>query len=106
MTSPTEAIARLEALAANPLFICRMNGKEADAFALDIRTLLAELAEARKVIAQTNTGYEKLLREWMYTPFPREAQALGVMSPPCGPFAKAAEDIARASEFIRRVEGK
>jgi hypothetical protein len=59
-----------------------------------------ELVEALEASA---TAHEKLLREWMYAPFPKEAQIMGQMSPPSGPFAEAAEAI-RAARALQAKE--
>jgi hypothetical protein len=45
-----EIVTRLRELAENPKFICRMNGKEAEEFAADIRALLSQRAEAAERI--------------------------------------------------------
>jgi hypothetical protein len=58
--------------------------------------LEAQLKEAREALESAANAHEKLLREWMYAPFPKEAQVLGSMSPPSGPFAEAVNAIVAA----------
>lgn len=108
MTAPTEAIARLEMLARG----CEVSGLDhlpivsrdnAAAFAADLRTLLAELAEARKVIAPFDACEDQIgsladdarVQLWVLD---GEGESTGTIM--------TVADFRRASEFIRRVEGK
>jgi hypothetical protein len=66
--------------------------------------LQAQVEELREGLKLSAADFEKLLREWMYAPFPREAQILGQMSPPAGPFAEAAESICSAHSLLSKQE--
>lgn len=62
------------------------------------------LEEAEKKLEASVGAHTKLLREWMYAPFPKEAQVLGGMSPPKGPFADAAASIEAARAFLDKLK--
>lgn len=68
--------------------------------------LIARIRELEGAVTKSADDHEALLREWMYTPFPKEAQVMGSMSPPSGPFAKAVESILFARTALRTTGGE